>query len=309
MSLPEEFLQRLHNIIPANKLQAVIDSFSNTKHCTFRLNTLKETKENILTQLNALTFESLPHFHDCYYIDNKQRDVLTRSAAAENGLIYIQNPSSMLAPIILDPIENSEILDLCAAPGSKTSQIACMMKNSGRLAAVEKNRARFYKLKANCERLGITNTHFYLKDGATVWRSCENRFDKTLIDAPCSSETRFNSHDPKSYAHWNLKKIKEMTKKQWPLLSSAFRATKPGGTLVYSTCSFAPEENEVIVNKLIKRFKGSASIKPIHITLDNIQPGLTEWGNKKMDPSLENCIRILPNNIFSGFFICLIEKN
>jgi len=296
ITLPHLFLQRLQNIVHEDDLDNVVASFSSIKPISFRINTLKTTVNDEPNEIDAKT---VPGFKNAFLIPNDKREALTHSKAFTEGKFYIQSLSSMLPPIILGPQPGEEILDLTAAPGSKTTQIAAMMNNTGRIAAVEKVKSRFFKLKDNCHRQGASCVAFYCKDGATVWRSCENRFDRVLLDAPCSSEGRFSTFDPKSFQYWSEGKIKEMSRKQWPLLYSAFRSLKPGGVLVYSTCTFAPEENEQQIAKLIKKFGDQVMVEKIELPFVNLRPGL--------DP-INNAIRVLPNDIMDGFFLCRIRK-
>jgi len=309
-TLPETFIKRLKQIVPANHYESILTSFGMTRPTAFRVNTIKTNREDLLSELRKqkITPQSITWYDNAFIAPYTQRDLLTNSTAFNQGRIYIQSLSSLLAPLVLNPHPGEEILDLAAAPGGKTCQIACMIQNNGRIAAVEKSKSRFYKLKNNVAAQQASCVHCYLKDGGNVWRSCENRFDKVLLDAPCSSEARFNTNKPKSFRYWSDKKITEMARKQWRLIYSAFRSLKPGGTLVYSTCSFAPEENELIIHRLLKRFKDCVKIEAINLAINNIQSGLTEWEGRILSESLSKSIRILPNELMPGFFICRMKK-
>ena len=309
-ALPKSFIERLKKIVPPDQYQAVLANFALKKPVTFRINSLKTTRNDLIAELHAdgLAPKPITGYTQAFMVANTQRELLTASAAFRHGRLYIQGLASMLAPLALNPKPGEEILDLAAAPGGKTCQIADMMQNKGRIAAVEKSKTRFFKLKNNIETLGVTCVDLYLKDGGEVWRSCENRFDRVLLDAPCSSEARFDVHEPKTLHYWSEKKIKEMARKQWRLIYSAFRSLKLGGVLVYSTCSFAPEENELIIARLLKRFKQAMQIDKINLPINNIQPGLSQWQGKSLDATLKNCVRILPNDAMTGFFICRIVK-
>jgi 16S rRNA (cytosine1407-C5)-methyltransferase len=223
------------------------------------------------------------------------------------GRIYIQGLSSQLAAIILDPRPGETVLDLAAAPGGKTLHIAALMHNEGQLSAVEPVKHRFFKLKANLERGDASMVKTYLRDGREVGNKVPERFDRVLLDAPCSSEARIRSGRPETWAHWSEKKIKEVARKQKRLLISAIRALKPGGTLLYSTCSFAPEENELVIQDALRRYP-EMKVIPADIPVDNVQQGLSEWAGKSLNPEVKKCTRILPNQHMDGFFLCLLQK-
>ena len=232
----------------------------------------------------------------------------TSTDAANKGLVYIQNPSSYFAVRVLDPQANEEILDLAAAPGGKTIAIAAAMGNTGRLAAVEPVKGRFHRLRANVERCGVTNVDFYQRDGRGVGRAVPDRFDRVLLDAPCSSEARMRWGDASSYVHWSLRKIKETQRKQKSLLRSAYAALKPGGDLVYCTCSFAPEENELVVQHLLRRTDATLADISHDLDPDHTRGGLSSWRGKALLPELANTLRIMPHGVWDGFFIAHIQK-
>lgn len=306
------FLQRLHTIIPPTDLDRVMASFSQPKPVAFRINTLKNTVEAVITRLQADNFTITPIGWSAitFTIPFQEREKLTRHRLFLDGDIYIQSLASQIPPFVLNPQPHEEILDLTAAPGSKTTQIAALMQNTGRIAAVEMAKPRFFKLKANIALQGATEVDCYLKDGARVGKVCPERFDRVLLDAPCSSEGRFDFNTPETYAYWSQNKIKAMTKKQWPLLQSAFAALKPGGILVYSTCTFAPEENEMIVQKLLDHFD-TASLSPIEIAIpkENKMRGLLSFQKHVFDNTMTNVLRVLPNHVMDGFFVAKIVKN
>lgn len=232
-------------------------------------------------------------------------DKVSETADATNGRIYIQNPSSYFAVKTLAPRQGEEVLDLAAAPGSKTVAMAALMKNTGRIAAVEPIRARFHRLRANLLRCGVTNVQLYQRDGRGVGRAVGERFDRVLLDAPCSSEARMRWSDPASYQHWTTRKVKEAARKQKALLRSAYLALKPGGVMVYSTCSFAPEENEMVVLHLLN--KTNAALLQIEDRPDNSIAGVEQWRSKGSS-ELAKCLRIVPDRAWDGFFIARIQK-
>lgn len=291
-------------------MTSVVESLIEPNLISFRVNTLKVPIEEVLTQLSLMGImpKCIPWFQSAFTIPSLQRKLLMGCELYSAGKIYLQNASSLLPVLILDPKPNDYILDLAAAPGSKTSQMACLMQNTGQIAAVEKSKSRFFKLIQNLKQQGVTCVRTFLKDGTIIGRLCPERFDKVLLDAPCSSEGRFEANNPKTYLYWSEKKINEMARKQRKLIISAFQALKPGGILVYSTCTFAPEENEAVIIFLMDKFQDRLTIEKIDLPFSNIQSGLSHWENQVYPSVLQNCIRVLPNEYMGGFFICKIRK-
>ena len=231
---------------------------------------------------------------------------ITQHPAASDGKIYIQNPSSYFAVATLAPKPEEEVLDLAAAPGGKTLAMAVRMQNTGRIAAVEPIRGRFHRMQANLRRCGVNNVQYYQRDGRSVGRAVPERFDRVLLDAPCSSESRMRWQDQQSFGHWSLRKVRETQRKQKSLLRSAYAALKPGGVMVYCTCSFAPEENELVVNALLR--KSDAMLLAIANPPENSSSGLTQWMGKDLDAQLGHSLRITPKGPWDGFYLAQIAK-
>jgi len=307
MSLPAPFLERLARILLADSLPAALDSFRRESPTVFRANPIKAGASELHAELLASGFDvgTLDWPPEVFTVPNDQRRALTEHAAWSEGRLWIQNPSSMLPPLVLDAKPGEDVLDLAAAPGSKTLQLAA---TGARVTAVEKARARFFKLKANLKAQGALDVETRLSDGTGFWRGREESFDKVLLDAPCSSEGRFREDDPKSIAYWSLRKIREMRRVQFRLASSAVRLLRPGGLLAYSTCTFAPEENEGVLDKLLARFEGALEVLPLDLPLGKVQSGLPEWEGREFAPELAAARRILPDGVFEGFFLCLLRK-
>jgi 16S rRNA (cytosine1407-C5)-methyltransferase len=309
-ALPAGFIARLRAILPPAQIDGCLASFAMPQDVAFRVNTLKTDIESVVDLLTGegLRLAPLPWYHLGFRVGHGQRAYLTASPPACDGRIYIQNPASMLPAMLLGARPGEMVLDLAAAPGGKTLQLAAQMQNRGTLSAVEAVRGRFFRLKANLERGGVTCTRVYLMDGAAVWRKTGERFDRVLLDAPCSSEARFRADDPSTFRFWSLKKVKAMQRKQLTLLDSAIRSLKPGGELVYSTCSFAPEENEAVVSRLLARFTDALAVEPIAVPMALVQSGLTEWQGERFHADLSKAVRILPDVVMEGFFVCKLRK-
>lgn len=309
--IPEEFFSRLKEILDSEQFLRVKDALHGPKVTSFRANVLRATVNEVEDELAAAGIKpaSIPWYSGAWWVPETSRAALLASAPFADQKIYVQNQSSMVPPLVLAPEPGERVLDLAAAPGSKTLQMACMMNNEGELAAVDAVRKRFFKLRDNLEAQGATIVRTFLKDGRAVWKHRPEHFDRVLLDAPCSSEGRFHAADPESYAYWTPRKVKEMAHKQKRLLYSAVQSLRVGGTLVYSTCSFAPEENESIVHGLLKRMDGAVEAVPLEVELDQMTPALEGWGKKSFDPGVQHARRILPSYHTDGFFVCKMVKH
>ncbi len=310
LPFPEPFLERLPALVPEERLDAVYDAFLAPRDAGFRINTLRAEPEAVVAHLKAegRTLFGIPWIADAFRVPAHERSALLASEAYARGWIYPQNPASMIPVEALAPEPGERVLDLAAAPGSKTLQIVCRMRDTGEVAAVEAVKSRFFRLRANLEAQGATCVRTFLRDGATVWRHRPEHFDRVLLDAPCSSEGRFHTSDPESYAYWSPRKIKEMTRKQRRLLFSAVQSLRPGGVLVYATCSLAPEENEAAVSRLLKTFGDALRVEPLGLPLDDALPPLESWRGKRFDARLAPARRILPSTVTEGFFVCRLRK-
>lgn len=235
---------------------------------------------------------------------------LGRSIEHLLGYYYVQELASMLSIIALNPRPNELILDLCASPGSKTSQISAQIKNTGTIIANDINIGRIKILASNLERCGVTNAIITRDDGI---RLCEKfklqniKFDKILLDAPCSGEGTIRS-SPKSCLMWNPNTIKSLSKLQKKLFKGAFEILKEGGKIVYSTCTHAPEENEEVVDFTLKEFQGQIEIEKIDLPV-SCRPGIINWNDKNYDKEVIKSCRIYPQDSNTeGFFLAKFKK-
>lgn len=297
------FLERLKTIVGSEHYDQVVQSFSRPDVLSVRVNTLKTTRSGIIARLKErdISFREVPWSAEALILEGIPREELGRMDFINNGLLYRQSLSSMLPVLVLAPRPGERVLDMCAAPGSKTTQMAALMNNEGEIVAVEAIRGRFYKLKSVLAQCGVTNVATKLTD-ARRFRS-PAFFDRILVDAPCSSEGRFKMDDPETYAYWSPRKIREMVRKQKGLLLHASRLLKPGGTLVYATCTFAPEENEGVVDWLLRKTGGRVSLEPVDFAGIPSYPSLEGWQGKLFDSRVQKCFRVLPGLEMEGFFI------
>lgn len=309
--LPEAFLNRLRAIVPPQKWDATANTFSETKPTTFRVNTLKTNARTVRETLeqNGFRLEPASWYPDAFILRSGRLRELQELDLYRRGEIYVQALSSMVPVMVLGPKPGETILDLTAAPGSKTAQMACLMKGEGKIVANDNNKIRFFKLKANMELQGASNVALSLRHGESFGREHPEQFDRVLLDAPCSAEGRFDVHEPASYRYWKPGKIREMARKQRRLLFSALEALKPGGILVYSTCTFAPEENEEIMDWVLRKFVGGIGLEKVTLPFPNQAAGLSAWEGRPFDPAVKQTVRILPNHQMEGFFIAKVRKN
>ncbi|MDX1547748.1 MAG: RsmB/NOP family class I SAM-dependent RNA methyltransferase [Rhodothermales bacterium] len=308
--LPPDFLDRLRRIVPAAQYEAVVASFAAPQATGFRVNTLRAAVPAVVAALEAAGLRPRPVAWkpEAFTVAPEDRAALLASDAYAAGRIYVQNLASMVPADVLGARPGERVLDLCAAPGSKTLQLACAMAGEGELAAVEVVRSRFFKLRANLAAQGAAFVRTYHQDGTKAWRYRPAHFDRVLLDAPCSTEGRFRTDDPETFAYWSPRKIREMARKQRRLLFSAVQCLRPGGVLVYSTCTFAPEENEAALDKALTTFGEALRLEPLGLDLPGMQPPLTGWGGRAFRHDLSEARRLLPSETMEAFFVAKLRK-
>ena len=281
---------------------------------SIRVNTLKISPEKLKKRLEKRGWEISQPFKGHEEIMVIESSLLPgelgRAIEHLLGYYYIQELASMLPIIALQPEENEVILDLCAAPGSKTTQLASEMNNTGTIIANDPSLGRIRILASNLERCGVTNTIITKRDGFILARRLKKfdfLFDKILIDAPCSGEGTLRS-SPKTYQMWNIKNVFNLSKIQKGLLGTCFDLLKIGGEIVYSTCTHSPEENEEVVDYFLKEFGDSIEIEKINLPI-NPRPGITKWKDKEYLEDVKYSCRVYPqDNNTEGFFLAKFKK-
>lgn len=306
--LPEKFLAKLPLFIPEKKLESVLHSFTERRLPTIRVNTLKTTNEVIRQSLTEQghNVEVVSWYKDAFVITNKSTHDLVETPEYKRGEIYIQNLSSMIPALILNPQPTDRVLDICAAPGSKTTQIAAHMHNEGEIIANDISKDRLYRLRENLAEQGVTNTKVTSIPGEFLWKRYPEYFDKVLLDAPCSMEGLFITDNPKTYTHWTSGKVKQLAVKQQHLLRSAISATIPGGVIIYSTCTLSPEENEGVIEWILKKEGSAIVLEQLQLTELPLISGFSEY--KNYSSQVTKTGRILPSNTMEGFFVAKIRK-
>jgi len=317
---PKQFVVKL-NALFGDKTESVIESYRTERLASFRVNTLVVQEKSAIEYLLELGFD-LEKFgdHNAFILKNKSRRELTDLEEYRQGWFYIQSLSSMVPVWVVEReirekiAESNDLLalDLCAAPGSKTSQMAAVMENQGKIVANDSNRDRIYKLKDVLKQEHIKNVEASLGHGEGLWRKYGPVFDFVLVDAPCSGEGRFNLNDSDSYSDWSTDKVVRLSEVQKKLLIGGVMCLKNGGTLIYSTCTLSPEENEEVVDAVLNKFGGAIEVESINIADIDSQSfagGLTKWFKNTFDQRLDKSVRILPGKNFEGFFVCKIHRN
>ncbi|MEW5897173.1 MAG: RsmB/NOP family class I SAM-dependent RNA methyltransferase [Nanoarchaeota archaeon] len=271
------------------------------------LTTVKETKKSI--EEKGWKLEQIPWCKEGFWIEHqgigeeKRRD--TGNLLEHHlGKIYVQEAASMLPPLVLKPKAGELVLDMCASPGSKTTQMAAMMKNKGLIVANDYKGERLQPLGINLQRSGLTNSVITLMHGSS-FRNFQ--FDKILVDAPCSGTGTIRK-SLKTIRIWNPSMISKIARQQKYLLENAFNNLKPGGELVYSTCSLEPEENESVVSSLLDKYENAKIAK---VKLPGLKTSLpvTEFNGEKYNQQVKSALRIWPqDNDTEGFFVAKIKK-
>lgn len=271
---------------------------------SIRVNTLKLPVEELKPQLETQGFslQQIPWCKEGFWIQGSRTD-LGNLPEHSLGYFYVQEAASMLPPLALQPEPHDIILDMAAAPGSKTTQMAAMMHNQGIIIANDITHTRLKSLTINLQRCGVSNTLITLMKGHNLHLEA----DKVLLDAPCSGTGAIRK-SLKTIEIWNLDVIKKLAGRQRQLLLAAFNCCKSGGIVIYSTCSIAPEENESVVHWLLENNQ-NAALEPIHFEGLKASPVVLEYGKEQFSQELKKCIRIWPqDNDTEGFFIAKIRK-
>ncbi len=309
-ALPSLFTDRLTALLGSELSAKVQETFTTGHPTTFRVNTIKANPTKVAADLAVAGFEIKPStfYSAAFSLVNKSLGELSEQPAYKNGEIYVQNFSSMLPPLILDPHPGDKVADLAAAPGSKTTQLAALMQNKGLILANDASTIRLYKLKANLDQQGVTCVQTSRGIAELMWRKHQSQFDHCLVDVPCSMEGRIRLDRPKTFEKWSVKSIKQLAKRQRQMLRSAVSMTKPGGTIVYSTCTLAPEENEAVVDWVLQKTEGAVVVEPLELSGVSFTAGITEWDGMKFDPQIAKTARVLPDGMFEGFYVALLRR-
>jgi len=304
-ALPESFASYLHEILGSNAPRFLAGLEIQRKN-TIRVNTLKCAKRELLSRLNKKGYEfSELEFANFAVLVDSEPGLISKTIEHFLGHFYIQGVASMIPPLVLEPGPEDMILDISAAPGSKTTQIAQMMGNRGVLVANDADGKRIKTLAHNLDRMGILNTAMVNMGGERLGNLIPETFDKVLVDAPCSALGVIHKAPE---AITNLNYLNKFSFMQEQLLISALKSVRIDGTIVYSTCTISPEENEKLLDRLLKKYPLTIESIAVPTTLESIQ-GLTNCRGEQFDQSLSKAVRLIPNKINpESFFIANLRK-
>lgn len=305
-AIPEAFLRHLieTGALPASELADFTAACRSPLRRALRVNTLKITPQTFAARAAARGWQltQIPWCADGFWLQRAADDseALGNFIAHLQGLVYIQEASSMLpVAALMDGIgAPARVLDMAAAPGSKTTQLAAEMGNRGLIVANELSGSRVKGLYSNLQRCGISNTCLTHFDGRSFGDYAGEAFDAILLDAPCSGEGTVRK-DPDALRDWDPVRIAELADLQEQLMRSAFHALKPGGRLVYSTCTLNREENQAVCQRLLDAF-------PEHLAVDSLE-ALFEGADRALTD--EGYLHLLPHQFDSeGFFVARFRK-
>lgn len=302
--LPKKFMENMYNMFSPGTVDKVVSAMLSDRYTTLRVNTIKYNIQDLMKYFkeNNIKFERVPWYNDALIIKNVREKEIQKLDIYEKGYIYIQSLPSMVPPIVLNPKAGEKVLDLTAAPGSKTTQMAALMENKGQIIANELDKIRCERLKYNVEVQGASIIEVINGRGELLGKNYENCFDKVLLDAPCSGEGRFDARSVITYKNWSEKTVRDLAKLQKKLFKSAYTALKQNGIMVYSTCTLNKEENEAVLNWALENL--NIKLLDINIEIKDAIPAFNDNTNNSVDKA----IRILPSKTMEGFFVAKLQK-
>ena len=312
LQLKPIFIERMKELL-GKDLDKYLAKIETEPPRSIRCNTLKIEPQELKKRLEEKGWkikQPIKQHPEIMIVENElQPGELGRSLEHMLGYYYVQEFASMLPAIVLNPQPEETILDLCASPGSKTTQIAAKMENTGTLIANDVQLRRIKILSSNLERSGVANVIITKKEGFAFCNQAKKQnllFDKILIDAPCSGEGTLRT-SPKTAVMWSLNNVKSLSGIQKSLLSNAIDILKIGGEIVYSTCTHSPEENEEVLSEILKQYP-NLEIEKITLPI-NTCPGITKWQDKEYIEEVKFSCRIYPHEYDTeGFFIAKLRK-
>lgn len=303
---PHDFVARMRTMLSASEVEEFLAALARPLRKCIRVNPLRISVGEFqqLAEAEGWQLTPVPWCPTGFWIDRESHAVpLGRTWLHAAGLFYIQEAASMLPPELLAVEPGQVVLDLAAAPGSKTTQLAGLMAGQGLLVANEPALKRIKSLSCNLDRAGVTHAAITRKDGNALPQYFPESFDRILLDAPCTGEATY-AKDKSALDRWDAGRPAKLAELQESLFASALEMLRVGGRLVYSTCTFAPEENEVLISRMLDKYGDALRVVP-----SPSANGLTEYAGQALRPEVAGCQRLWPHrDACEGFFAAVLEK-
>ena len=278
--------------------ERIAQGYAAQRVVTLRANPLKTDAQTVRERLAAQDIETspVPWYADAMIVRGAREDALTGLDLYERGEIYLQSLSSMIPPLLLGAKPGENVLDMAAAPGGKTTQIAALTGNQAMVTACEMNKIRAERLRYNVQRQGATRVTVMNIDS----RNLDDlfSFDRILLDAPCSGSGTVQLGSPRSKGQFSREFLSRTTKQQEALLGKALRLLRPGCEMIYSTCSVLTQENEEIVSRVLR--KTGAQIVPLELAAFDSVP--------RLPVSIPGTLCVAPDELHEGFFVAKIRR-
>lgn len=300
-AIPEFLLEQLAASYDPDVVERIVAGYdeARSRPVTLRANTLKAQAADVAEALAGaeIPFERVSWYDDAFILEGvRERDVWGIDIYRAGG-IYLQSLSSMLPPLALAPRERADILDMCAAPGGKTSQMAALTQGAARITACELNAPRAEKLEYNLAKMGARNVQVMRTDARRLDEFFS--FDQVLLDAPCTGTGTVRAGDERAGKRITGQLLSKVTRSQRALLDRGLTVLKPGGTLVYSTCSVLPAENGDIVRGALKRHR---DCEVVELTMGE------DFGLPTLPGDVPGTVTVAPTRLYEGFYVALIKK-
>ena len=309
-SFPAYFRERVEEAYGTDSARLILEGCSEP-----RRSSLKASRDDVACALDAadISWKGVPWYEDAFLLDAGADEAVRETDVFERGEVYLQNLSSMLPALLLDARPDTDILDMCAAPGGKTTQIAALAAAKARagapdvrITACEMHAPRAEKLAYNLRRQGAHAVTVMRTDARRI--DAFFRFDHILLDAPCTGSGTMRAHDPKAAARFTPHLLKKCAAAQRALLDRALTVLKPGGTMVYSTCSILPEENERTVREVLGRKEHADRFELLSPALPMFDTDRLRAELPLLPCTMEEALCVRPTDAYEGFFMVKIRR-
>ena len=294
-SIPQFLEEKLIEEYGKDTYLKILEGYKTKRNTSIRVNSIKTSIDKIKNVLDkeSLTYKEVSFYKDALILDGEQEDKIRSLKIYDDGLIYMQSLSSMIPPLVMDLKDNQDILDMTAAPGGKTTEIASIVQNNANITACEMDKIRCDRLRFNIEKQGA-RVLVMEKDSRNIDEFF--KFDRILLDAPCSGSGTLDLNNEKQIKGFREELVEKSIKRQLGLIRKAVKILKKGGELTYSTCSVLKEENEEVVKEVLK----DSSLELVNIEIDKKDLPILE--------SMKGTLTLYPTENYEGFFVAKIRK-